>query len=387
MVVNVDPKRWALLAAVERIRAEVEQASVDGESLMSLPASTVGAIADARLFAMKLPEAVGGAEADLLTQYEVVEAMAYADASAGWCLMIGASSIAIPGAFLPDGAAEEVFAGGTIPLAATSTAPTGTATEADDGYVLNGRWSFASGVRHSEWLNVGALVRDKGSEAPRRLLFALPTRKAHILDNWDTIGLRSTGSCDLILDDVFVPTSFVCDIASGEPARGGPLYRLGLPAFVAYEHAAFAIGVARRAIDTIVELAPTKRRGSPPINLADRSSFQRDLGLLNLRLRAARALVLERNREAWDVVSAGQKPDARLQTELRSSATLATDVALEVATQAYRYAGGAAVYKPNVLERSVRDLYTATQHFMVSDSAYEAHGKALLGLSDVSPMS
>jgi alkylation response protein AidB-like acyl-CoA dehydrogenase len=313
--------------------------------------------------------------------------MAYADASAGWCLMIGASSIAIPGAFLRDDAASEVFAGGEIPLAATSTAPTGTATAMDDGYVLNGRWTFASGVRHSTWLNVGALVHAERAGGPRRLLFTLPTGKARILDNWDTIGLRSTGSCDLVLEEVFVPSSFVCDIASGEPARGGPLYRLGLPAFVAYEHAAFAIGVARRAIDTIVELAPTKKRGIPPNALADRSPFHRDLGQLDLRLRAARALVLERNREAWGVATAGQRPDVRLQTELRSTATLATDVALEVVTQAYRYAGGGAVYKPNVLERSVRDLYTATQHFMVSDSAYEAHGKVVLGRPDVNPMS
>ena len=377
----------ALLAAVGSIRPEVEESSGEGESLMTLPAATVSALADTGLFRMKLPETLGGIEADLMTQYEVIEAMAYADASAGWCLMIGATSIAMLGAFLPDAAVSEVFRGQRVPLAAATFVPTGSATRTDGGYTLRGRWPFASGVRHSDWLSVGALVPDGQSDAPRHLMFALPTSKARIHDNWDTIGLRGTGSCDVTLEDVFVPTPYAFDLLSGEPARGGPLYRLGMPAFVAYEHAAFALGVARRAVDAIVELAPSKKRGLPPTGLVERGSFQRDLGELDSRLRAARALVLEHNREAWDAVTTGQKPGARLQTELRGVAAFATDVALDVVTQAYRYAGGGAVYKPNILERAVRDLHTASQHLMVSNSAYEIRGKVMLGMTDVNPLS
>ena len=76
-----------------------------------------------------------------------------------------------------------------------------------------------------------------------------------------------------------------------------------------------------------------------------------------------------------------------LSPELRAVATFATDVAVDVATRAYRYAGGGAVYKLNVLERAVRDLYTATQHFMVSSSAYETHGQDLLGMPRLDPLS
>jgi alkylation response protein AidB-like acyl-CoA dehydrogenase len=96
--------------------------------------------------------------------------------------------------------------------------------------------------------------------------------------------------------------------------------------------------------------------------------------------------VLERNRNAWDAVTGGQKPDARLQADLRAIAVFATDVALEVVTQAYRYAGGEAVCKPNVLERAVRDLHTASQHLMVSSSAYEINGKAILGATGLHPL-
>jgi alkylation response protein AidB-like acyl-CoA dehydrogenase len=375
-----------LLAAVERIRSAVETGVDEGEASMTLPAATVGALAETGLLRMKLPRVLGGLEADLLTQYEVIEAMAYVDASAAWCLMIGASSIAIPGAFLPDAAVSEVFRDHRVPLAASSFVPTGSATQADGGYILSGRWPFASGVRHSDWLNVGALVPDQQSEAPRHLLFVLPTSQARIHDNWDTIGLRGTGSCDLSLEDVFVPVTYAVDLLTGEPARGGPLYQLGVPAFFAYEHMAFAIGVARRALDTIVEMAPSKHRGMPPSPLAERGALQRDLAELDLRLRAARALALECNRKAWNIVVDGQKPDVQMQADLRAVAVFATDVALDVVRQAYRYAGGGAVYKPNVLERAMRDLHTASQHLVVSTSAYEIHGQAILGMTDLHPL-
>lgn len=379
--------RQALLAAVARIRPEIEGASDEGESLMTLPASSVTALDDSGLFRMKLPEVLGGLEADLITQYEVIEAMAYADAAAAWCLMIGATCIALPGAYLPDAAVEEIFRGPRVPYAAGILAPTGSAQQTEGGYTLNGRWAFASGVRHSDWVSVGALVPDPPSDRPRHLMFTLPTSRARLHDNWDTVGLRGTGSCDVTLEDVFVPASFTFDMLTGEPARGGPLYRLGFPGFVAYEHAAFAIGVARRALDALLELAPAKMRGLPPSPLVERGAFQRDLGELDMRLRAARALALERNREAWATVTSGCTLDVRLQAELRGVAAFATDVAVDVATWAYRYAGGGAVYKPNILERAVRDLYTATQHFMVSSSAYETHGQGLLGLTDINPLS
>ena len=127
MTVMIHDQKQVLLAAVERIRPEVERGSDEGESLRTLPATTVRALSDSGLFSMKLPEVLGGMEADLITQYEVVEAMAYVDASAGWCLMIGATSIAIPGAYLPEAAIAEVFEDHRIPLAATSVLPTGCA--------------------------------------------------------------------------------------------------------------------------------------------------------------------------------------------------------------------------------------------------------------------
>jgi alkylation response protein AidB-like acyl-CoA dehydrogenase len=380
MSAETQVSRDELLATVARVRPQVERASLESETLRTLPPSSVDALTASGLLRIKLPAALGGHEADLLTQYEVLEAMAYADAAAGWCLMIGASAIALLGAYLPDAGLSDVFPSGRVPRAAVVVAPVGAANRQDGGYHLSGRWSFASGVHHADWLCVGAYVPEGPGGEPFHRLFALPIDQARVHDNWDTLGLRGTGSSDVSVEGVWVPLEHTFEPFSGQPERGGPLYRLGMPAFVAYEHAAFAIGVARRALDTIVELAPSRKRGQPPAPLVERETFQRDLGELDLRLRAARALVLDLNRDAWQSVLAGGKPDSRLQTELRSAVTFATDVAIDVVTQAYRYAGGTTVYRPNFLERALRDLNTASQHFMVSNAAYEQHGRAMLGL-------
>jgi alkylation response protein AidB-like acyl-CoA dehydrogenase len=155
---------------------------------------------------------------------------------------------------------------------------------------------------------------------------------------------------------------------------------------VANEHAGFAFGVAQKALDTIIAASHEKSRGIPPGKLSARASFQKVVGACDLKLRAARQLVFQLNEEAWHTVQAGVAPDLRLQTALRSCAAYATEVAVEVVTQAYRFAGGSAVFSSNTLERALRDINTAAPHLMVSDSAYELHGQLALGLPIASPL-
>src|SRR5918912_719475 len=121
--------RQELLDAAARIRPDIERAADEGDSLMTLPRSSVDLLTGSGLPQIKLPEVLGGREADLITQYEVIEAMAYADAAAGWCLMIGATSIALPAVYLPDATVQEIFQGQRASLAAPVIAPTGPALQ------------------------------------------------------------------------------------------------------------------------------------------------------------------------------------------------------------------------------------------------------------------
>ena len=162
---------------------------------------------------------------------------------------------------------------------------------------------------------------------------------------------------------------------------------MGTPGFVSLEHSAFAFGVARRALDAVIDLAQSKYRGYRAASpLALRTSFQKSLGECDLRLRAARSLVVEILEGVWDTLCNGGTPDVKMHVDMRSSATFATEVAVDVVTQAFRYAGGEAVYQPNVLQRCLRDINVAAQHLMVSNSSYESYGKLALGLPGVDPM-
>ncbi len=384
-------KRAALLAAVESIRETVTRHAEEGEALATLPPATVDALETTGLFALKLPAALGGIEADPETQFEVIEALSAIEPSAGWCLMIGGTGIGLPGAFLGQGAIDKIFAGGRIPKAAITAMPTGEAVPVEGGYRLSGRWSFVSGVRHAEWITLGARIMGPGAgaDAPELRLMVVPASTVEIHDNWrDVAGLKGTGSCDVSVKDTFVADAFTWSRLGSPQQRGGALYKLGHPGFVANEHAAFAIGVGRGALDCVIEIAKSKRRSfaPSPTSVESRPAFQRAIGLGDLRLRAARALVLKVYSEAWEHAAAGQIPPPRLQAEMRSTTVYATEVAAEVTTEAFRFAGGMAVYAPQRLQRYLRDINVGAQHLMVSNIAYETHGQFALGFPNVDPL-
>jgi indole-3-acetate monooxygenase len=380
-------KRAALLAAVESIRGVVAAGAEEAERLRTLPPATVSALCDSGLLALKVPEVLGGAEADPVTQLEVLEALTHIDASAGWCLMVATTAVGLPAGFLPDGAIGKILAGGRVPPAAVAIMPMGTAIPVDGGYRLTGRWPFASGVRHAEWLTAGCWVRRDGQEPGERHVVVIPAAAGEIHDNWKVAGLEGTGSNDFSVTDLFVSADFAWNLVTARPRRGGALFRLGMPAFVAYEHVAFALGVARRALDAALELARSKRRGiNAPASVAERATFQALLGAGEIRLRAVRAGAIELFEAAWATACAGQTPDRRRQAELRSVAVHATETAAEIVTGLFRASGGGALYRDGLLQRCLRDINAGAQHFMVSDSAYERLGQILLGFPDVDPM-
>jgi alkylation response protein AidB-like acyl-CoA dehydrogenase len=219
-------------------------------------------------------------------------------------------------------------------------------------------------------------------------MMVLPAAAVQIHDNWDVAGLEGTGSCDVSLCDYVVPEAFAWDTVHAEPLRGGRLYRLKRPGFFAYEHAAFALGVGRAALAEVTSLAQAKRRGFTPSasSLEARPTFQKALGLSDLRLRAARALVIDVNSRVWSMLADGQTPPPRLQAEMRGAAAFATEVAADVVTQAFRFAGGEGIYRTHRLQRLLRDINVAAQHLMASEMAYEAYGQFLLGMPDADPM-
>lgn len=379
-------KRQTLLRMVERVRDVLAAGVNAGEELRTLPAASVAALCDSGLLLLKTPAVLGGAEADPVTQLDLIEAVSYIDPAAGWCFFIGAAGMGLAGAFLADTAIAQMFSGDHIPTVAGAVMP-GSPVPVPGGYRVTGRWSWASGIRHAEWVFANTLVVREREGVPELRACFFPVDHVEIHDNWQVMGMKGTGSCDFSVSEVFVPEDFTYAFPTSLPRRGGPLYRLGFPGFVINEPAAFALGVARRALNEITNLARSKHRGyGKRIALAERAVFQRVIAESDLKLRAARALMVEVLEKAWTIVSEGGQADAALQAEMSSAATLVTDVALEVTTSAFRYGGGTAVFLHHILQRCLRDLYTAASHLTVSDISYENYGQFLLGLPSADPM-
>ncbi len=370
-------KRQALLEAVAQIRGTLEAHIEESEAEGKLAQASVDAFQEIGLYGLKLPAVLGGIEADPLLQVDVIEAVSRIHPTAGWNLFICGTGIGLAGAFLPQAALPTVFSGTYTPIAAGVIRPWGQAAPVPGGYRVSGRWPFASGIHNAAWFCGGTAV--PGGET--RMIF-VPVSEMTVHDNWQVLGLQGTGSCDVSIDNLFVPQDMTW-VAWEHPQRGGPLYRLGRPAFLAAEHAAFALGAGRLALDAILALAQRKQRGLTPTasTIARRPTFQRDLAEADLKLRASRTLLVEIYQDVWATACAGEPLTPQQQAETRSAACYVTQVAAEAAALAYRYGGGEANYLSSRLQRCLRDVYGAAQHQLVSNDAYEEHAQGLLGLA------
>ncbi len=379
-------KRQALLAEVERIAPVLRASGAKSEELATLAPEAVTALREAGLFQLKLPAVTGGAEADPVTEMMVLEALAYHDFTSAWCTMVGATGVASLGAFLSQAGLDRVFGSGRIPTASISFFPAGRATRSKGGYRLSGRWRFNSGIRHAEWVIGGTIVKGTEKENGGRpvVMFAvIPASDVTLYDNWnDVVGLKGTGSCDCSVENYELPEhlSFVWDLLKPKPRRGGPSYLLPPFSYVAKEHGSVAIGAARRALDELINIATTTRGTFRSSKLDERQVVHRQIAEADLKIRAARALMHERYDQLYEKVSAGEPAEGSDIADVRAICVHATDVAISVATTAFHFAGNTGLHHPHVLGRLLRDLNAAGLHQVMSDTAYENHGKFRLGI-------
>jgi alkylation response protein AidB-like acyl-CoA dehydrogenase len=205
-------KREVLLGRVEQIGKTLQESGARSEELATLAPEAVQALRSSGLFTLKLPTALGGIEADPVTEMLLLERIAYHDFTSGWCTMVGATGVASLGAFLPQTGLDKIFRNGQIPTAAISFFPAGRAVREKGGFRLNGRWRFNSGIRHSEWVLGGTIVEGTEQQTggqPLVIFAAMPTKDVTLYDNWrDVVGLRGTGSCDCSVENISCPRIF-----------------------------------------------------------------------------------------------------------------------------------------------------------------------------------
>jgi alkylation response protein AidB-like acyl-CoA dehydrogenase len=384
---NESPILHAAIALAPAIRAvgdEIEQGR-------RLPASVVQALKDAGIFGMAMPRAWDGPELDPLTQFRVLEALALADGSVGWCAMINCDGGYIT-AFLDQEVARSMYPDLQAGTAAAAT-PTGQALRVPGGYRVSGRFPFASGCHHCDWVWLGCVVMSNGvpmvdaSGVPETRQCMVQLSQCDILDTWYTTGLRGTGSNDLLVKDVFVAADHTFSFQDKALIkRPGPLY--AFPFMFAAKSSPVALGIARHALDAMLEIATRKaaRRYTlgeslePAKLMRDEVFIQDAVGRADTMLTAARAHVFEVMGDLWSTLVSGREPSPTQVARFTTAHTYVVGVGVEVVQLVFKAAGGTAVYQQGPLERCLRDLLTMNQHVIGTLRTYEMAGRLLLGL-------
>jgi alkylation response protein AidB-like acyl-CoA dehydrogenase len=373
------------VAEARRLAADAAAQAAEGERARRLPPGLARAISEAGLFRLCVPASLGGLEAHPATLVRAVEALARGDGAAGWCVAIAATSGLVAG-YLPPDAARAIY-GDAAAVAGGVFAPKGRAVAQDDGaYAVSGRWPFASGCTHCDWLMGGCVVLD--GETPRMLpngmpdvrLMLAPSTSFTIHDTWHVSGLRATGSHDIELAGARIPAEHGASVFTDRPREEGPLYAFPLFGLLAIAIAAVSLGIARGALDELADLAGGKVPTGGRRKLAERGAVQAETAQAEAAVRGARALLLEAVEDAWERAAAEGEVDTERRTALRLASTHAAQACAEAATTAYRLGGGSAIYETSPLQRRFRDANVATQHMLVAPSTWELTGRLLLGL-------
>ncbi len=358
--------------------------AADTEAQRRLPADLAAELAKAGLFRLLVPKSLGGAEVDVATLFTTLEQLGRADAATGWCVMIGGTT-ALISAWLPEYHAREIWSDPEV-ITGGVFAPMGKAAVDGDDYVVSGRWAWGSGSANCAWLLGGAVIIDNGemrrlaNGAPDHRMMVMRRDEVELIDTWDALGMRGTGSGDLAAHNVRVPQSRSVSFITDTPRETGPLYRFAPFGLLALGIAAVASGNALGALDDLKALSLAKKGQGSSRSLAERGVVQADYAAAHAELAAARALVKAEIADAWERVEAGDTLDLAMRARLRLAATRLTQVSAKVAAKMHELAGGTSVYASHPLNRRFRDAHVATQHVMVAPPTLELAGRVLLGL-------
>ncbi len=372
------------LARARAVGAAIEEAADEIERRRRVIAPVMERIYEARLLRMFLPRSVGGGEVAPTGALAAIEELSRRDASVGWNVFVG-NAAALIAPYLPPETARRIF---RDPRALVAWGPPGRHTIAavSGGYRVAGEWRFASGCRHATWMGAhghvvepdGELRRDAAG-APIVLTALFPAERATLLDDWDTLGLRGTGSESYRVDDLFVPERHTG--RRGDPTlrrESGRLYAFTMQSLYAAGVAGVALGIARALLDALVALAVRKKpRGLE--RLADRPLAQAGVARAEARLGAARAYLFDALDDIYARAGATAPIDIADRARVRLAATHAIHESVAVADRVHREAGVDGIFPGGPFERRFRDIHTLSQQIQSREAHYERVGQVLLG--------
>jgi alkylation response protein AidB-like acyl-CoA dehydrogenase len=368
----------AARALAPAIRAEAP--AIERERRLS--DALLAAMKRAGVFRMTMPRALGGPEADPLTQIEVIEALSEADGSVGWIAMIGSDG-GYFSAWLGEEVANELYADRDA-ITAGTLAPHGRAQRVPGGYRVSGRWPFASASVHAEWIGCGCLVYEDDApakdahDAPVVRSALLPAAACEILDTWHATGLEGSGSHDFVVRETFVPERHTFSLLHDPPRIDAPLYRF--PWMVLVNAPGVPLGIARGALGALRELAATKVTMPSGRLLREDPLVQAAYARAETLVGSARSYLFEAVGALWDTLVAGRPLSLDARVEFRLATIHAFRASREAVQSLYECGGGSALYRSSPLDRQLRDVTTIAQHALVNARGLLEMGRARLGL-------
>jgi alkylation response protein AidB-like acyl-CoA dehydrogenase len=376
-----DPTPENPLAAAIALGPAIAAAAVDTERRRRISPDLLQALKRAGFMRMWLPREVGGTAYAFPKILEVFEALARYDGSTAWVTMIGSgTNFLFTG--LPRDTVHEIFEPDPDIVTAGFLSARGRAEGVEGGYRISGRWQFGSGCEHSDWLMGGCsivegdtpVVDDQGRPQMRMMVF--PRDAAVIHDTWRAAGLRGTGSHDYEVEGLFVPEGRTFRLFVDRPDFDFVHGRMPLFSTLATCMGTLALGMARGAIDALVEHARTRRFGE---------GLVKDLPLIRTRVAEAEALVLSARaflfggvERAWSQAVANEEIAARDAVLLRLAASHAVRSSAEAIQLMFLAGGASALNESNPLQRFQRDILATQQHLITAFHTFEGLGRELL---------
>ncbi|MCA8928505.1 MAG: acyl-CoA dehydrogenase family protein [Alphaproteobacteria bacterium] len=373
---------------VARARAlgpALEAASDTIETTQRWPQDLLEQLHAAKLMRLFLPASCGGEQCDPCTYFHAVQEVARHEGSVGWNMFV-ANSAALLMAWLPLESARTIYADDPNALIAWGAVNGQGARAVEGGYVVNGRWDFASGSRQATWMGAhGPVTEPDGSlrlnerGSPQILSWLFPVAEANRLDNWNPVGLRGTASESYTVDEVFVPEAFTSTREYPEKRREpGPLYAFTQHGLYAVGVAGVASGIARAMLAAFAALARQKApRGRP--RMADDPLVQADYAKAEAKLGAGEAYLLAVLAEIYGRADEWAPIDVDDRARVRLACTNAIQSAIEVGNWVHHAAGVSAIFPGAPFERRFRDLHTVSQQIQSRSAHWAAVGEVMLG--------
>lgn len=369
----VNKALWGGEESFDALLTDIRARRIEFEEQRYISEDVVEKFKDIGIYRSFVPKPYGGSEQTPSEFLKAVEAISAADGSAGWVASFGMNPAYL--AALPMETLDQVWKESPNVVFAGGVFPPQKAARVKGGYIVNGRWQFASGCMGASIIGVG-IVADDGNSLP--CMAVMPVDKVKIEKTWNVHGMIATGSFDLVVEDVFVPEEWTF-IRGGTPSVDSPFFRYPSLSFAAQVLSVTGLGVAREAIDILVNSAKGRKSVTGAPNLGERHYAQIQIAKAEAKLRSARAFFYEATDEVWDVIVRGDQPTKDQISLIRLATTNVAHETAEATRIAYQLSGMQGTYLNHPLSRCFRDASLVTQHAFMGEITYQNAGAMMFG--------